>query len=117
MKNSSKLSFEQLYRNAYKLVLKKEGERLYDSVIKFEEDWLIQNVQPRIKSSISPILVRGDITTAGVATNANEKRMAGDKLMRALKSAFEDHRTCMSMTADVLMYLVCGGKKKTVWLP
>nr|POE93326.1 cullin-3 [Quercus suber] len=39
-KNASELSFEELYRNAYRIVLKKKGEELYHKVAQFEEAWL-----------------------------------------------------------------------------
>ena len=45
-KNASKLSFEQLYRASYKIVLKKQGERLYDRVKEFEEQWFGTQVMP-----------------------------------------------------------------------
>ena len=104
-KNASKLSFEELYRNAYKLVLKKKGETLYNRVKEFEEEWLANEVQPRIISVLSPTLL---MTRSGALaiTTANEKRAAGDKLLQALKQAWEDHNLCMSMTTDVLMYMV-----------
>ncbi|KAG9628415.1 hypothetical protein KCU64_g17878, partial [Aureobasidium melanogenum] len=35
-KNASALSFEQLYRAAYKIVLKKKGDELYKKVADFE---------------------------------------------------------------------------------
>lgn len=99
-KNASSLSFEQLYRNAYKLVLKKKGEALYEAVKNFEADWLIHNVHPQILESLP-----SEYTT-GSATSVNEKRVIGERLMRALKHAWEDHNTSMNMTADVLMYMV-----------
>lgn len=104
-KNASKLSFEELYRNAYKLVLKKRGETLYIRVKKFEEEWLANEVQPRIIKELSQTLL---LTTSGAQTivTANEKRFAGEKLLRALKQAWEDHNLCMNMTTDVLMYMV-----------
>ena len=105
-KNASKLSFEELYRNAYKLVLKKRGETLYIRVKEFEEEWLATEVQPRIIENISQTLL---LATSGTRINgtANEKRVAGEKLLRALKQAWEDHNLCMNMTTDVLMYMVC----------
>ena len=104
-KNASKLSFEELYRNAYKLVLKKRGETLYLRVKEFEEEWLAHEVQPRIISVLSPTILP---TTSGSSaiTTANEKRAVGDKLLHALKQAWEDHNLCMNMTTDVLMYMV-----------
>lgn len=104
-KNASKLSFEELYRNAYKLVLKKRGETLYIRVKEFEEDWLANEVQPRIIEELSQTLLLATSGTQTIAT-ANEKRVAGEKLLRALKQAWEDHNLCMNMTTDVLMYMV-----------
>lgn len=103
-KNASMLSFEELYRNAYKLVLKKKGETLYLRVQAFEEDWLVNEIRPRILAVLSPsILSRHGATDT---TTAIEKRLAGETLLRALKQAWEDHNLCMNMTADVLMYMV-----------
>lgn len=104
-KNASKLSFEQLYRNAYKLVLRKKGEHLYNNVHKLEQDWLQNNVRPTILSVLPPSLLV-DYATLVAGENANELRIAGEKLMRALRSAWEDHILCMGMTTDVLMYMV-----------
>ena len=105
-KNASKLSFEELYRNAYKLVLKKRGESLYTKVKQFEEEWLANEVQPRIIEELSQTLLIATPETQTITT-ANEKRVAGEKLLRALKEAWEDHNLCMNMTTDVLMYMVC----------
>ena len=104
-KNASKLSFEELYRNAYKLVLKKKGETLYTRVKEFEEGWLANTVRPRILEEASPSLLVGN---GGVpsTTTANEKRAAGERLLKALKQAWGDHNLCMNMTTDVLMYMV-----------
>ena len=103
-KNASKLSFEELYRNAYKLVLKKRGETLYTRVKEFEEEWLATEVQPRIIENLHQTLLASSGTQT-IAT-ANEKRVAGERLLRALKQAWEDHNLCMNMTTDVLMYMV-----------
>lgn len=101
-KNASKLSFEELYRNAYKLVLKKRGETLYNRVKEFEEEWLANEVQPQIIDVLSPSL----LLASSAGTTVNEKRVAGEKLLGALKQAWEDHNLCMNMTTDVLMYMV-----------
>lgn len=102
-KNASKLSFEELYRNAYKLVLKKKGEPLYNRVKDFEQDWLAHEVRPRILDDLPPSLLAA---YNGTQLTVNERRVAGEKLLRSLKSAWEDHNLCMNMTTDVLMYMV-----------
>lgn len=104
-KNASMLSFEELYRNAYQLVLKKRGETLYERVKEFEEAWLIREVRPRILAVISSALLVGNSGTIAMTT-ADEKRVAGERLLKALKQAWEDHNLCMNMTTDVLMYMV-----------
>ena len=102
-KNASTLSFEELYRKAYKLVLKKKGENLYTKVKEFEQSWLAHEVRPRILDEVpSSLLAVQD----GAQLSANERRDAGEKLLHSLKSAWEDHNLCMNMTTDVLMYMV-----------
>ena len=105
-KNASQLSFEELYRHAYKLVLKKKGELLYERVKEFEEHWLATNIQPRIMAAFSPGSL--SVSTEGnrVVVPTNERRAEGDKLLGALKSAWEDHNLSMNMITDVLMYMV-----------
>lgn len=102
-KNASQLSFEELYRNAYKLVLRKQGQSLYEKVKDFEEEWLANEVRPRIIDGLPSSLLAA---YNGTQLTVNEKRLAGEKLLRALKAAWEDHNLCMNMTTDVLMYMV-----------
>ena len=106
-KRASQLSFEELYRNAYKLVLKKRGETLYERVKDFEQEWLTEEVRPGIEAVVTPSLFAVATGSEGqtIAT-ANEKRSDGEKLLKALKTAWEDHNLCMNMTTDVLMYMV-----------
>ena len=111
-KNASTLSFEELYRSAYKLVLKKKGETLYARVKDFEQNWLAHEVRPRILEDLPETLLEAH----GSATlTANERRVAGEKLLRSLKQAWEDHNLCMNMTTDVLMYMdrvYCSDNRK-----
>lgn len=104
-KNASKLSFEELYRTAYKLVLKKKGDVLYDRVKNLEKEWLQNQVQKKIQSLLSPSVVTGALGQSAGATT-NERRIAGERLLRGLKEAWEDHNLTMNMTTDVLMYMV-----------
>ncbi|KAL2060179.1 hypothetical protein VTL71DRAFT_9574 [Oculimacula yallundae] len=103
-KNASQLSFEQIYRASYKIVLKKQGDKLYERVKEFEEQWFGGEVMPNIQKLITPNLL--NISRNGVSgVTANERRMTGEDFMRGLKAAWEDHITTMNMTTDVLMYM------------
>lgn len=104
-KNASNLSFEQQYRFAYKLVLKKRGDDLYEKVKDLEADWLVTQTRPRILAEVTPtLLFRHGKATAMPITN--EIRVVGEKFLRVLKETWEDHNLCMNMTTDVLMYMV-----------
>ena len=103
-KNASKLSFEQLYRASYKIVLKKKGDMLYDCVREFEEQWFGSEVMPKIRLLITKNLV--GVALGGMpGTTANEKRITGERFLKGLKDSWEDHILCMNMTTDVLMYM------------
>lgn len=104
-KNASKLSFEELYRNAYKIVLKKKGDVLYDRVSTLEETWLRDNVRTRINRFVTSSIVLG-AEGESLPGQSTERRIAGERFLRALKDAFTDHQLCMGMITDVLMYMV-----------
>ena len=103
-KNASALSFEELYRNAYKIVLKKKGEELYNKVAQFEESWLGETVRTSIVRLLSAPLMLTDGSGRTLAGPA-ERRQAGEAFLRALKQSWEDHQVCMGMLTDVLMYM------------
>nr|CAI5860542.1 unnamed protein product [Callosobruchus analis] len=79
-KNNSGLSFEELYRNAYTMVLHKHGERLYTG--------LKEVVTNHLES------VREDVL----------KSLHNNFLM-TLNQAWNDHQTSMVMIRDILMYM------------
>ena len=103
-KNASRLSYEELYRHAYRIVLKKKGEQLYKNVHDFEKGWLSSEVRGDIQLLLSPNLLASAQSLA--STTANERRVSGEKFLKGLKQAWGDHQVCMSMLADVLMYMV-----------
>mmetsp|Transcript_41983 Transcript_41983/g.94338 ORF Transcript_41983/g.94338 Transcript_41983/m.94338 type:complete len:789 (+) Transcript_41983:1-2367(+) len=78
--NASSLSFEELYRNAYNLVLHKYGELLYNGVQGV--------VQEHLK---------------GVAHHCVD--CPDDRLLEELKKQWDDHKTTMVMIRDILMYM------------
>ena len=103
-KNASTLSFEALYRNAYKLVLKKHGDRLYRQVKELVAEHLqhvaVRDVRPLVPS----VVVTGGLHMVGSA--AIEKRIGGNRFLEQLQAVWEDHQLCMGMITDVLMYMV-----------
>jgi cullin 3 len=106
-KNASALSFEELYRNAYKIVLKKKGEELYNKVAQFEAQWLSQNVRTNIVKHLQNGTLQILATGGSLAsTSTAERRTAGENFLKALKQSWEDHQVCMGMLTDVLMYMV-----------
>ncbi|PWY91848.1 SCF ubiquitin ligase subunit CulC [Aspergillus sclerotioniger CBS 115572] len=103
-KDASNLSFEQLYRNSYNIVLMMRGEELYESIKVLEREWLEEEVYTRVTASISPSLLVAT-QLVDVQDQANERREAGERFLAVLKEAWEDHQLCMGMITDVLMYM------------
>jgi cullin 3 len=104
-KNASRLSFEELYRNAYKLVLKKKGEELYNRVSGLEEELLRENVRSQVAQMVTPPLILG-ATGEQVGGQGHQRRADGERFLRVLKDSYADHQLCMNMITDVLMYMV-----------
>lgn len=102
-KNSSSLSFEEIYRNVYMLTMKKEGERLHRNVCDFERNWLRNEVLPSVRATITPTLVvEGD----RASNQENERRISGEQFFVKLINVWEDYDLCMGMLTDVLFYMV-----------
>ncbi len=103
-KNASRLSFENLYRASYKIVLRKKGQLLYERVKEFEEEWFRVHVLPPITELVSGNLVSIALLQMQGAS-AHERRQTGERFLRGIRSTWEDHNTSMNMVADILMYL------------
>ncbi|KAK2775148.1 cullulin 3 [Colletotrichum kahawae] len=104
--NCSTLSFEQLYRASYKIVLKKKGEMLYDRVKQHEEQYFSEHVIPDIDKLVTANLVSAAM--GGSATSVNERRKMGEYFLKGVRASWDHHNTSMNMTADILMYLDRG---------
>lgn len=78
--NAGSLKFEELYRNAYTLVLHKHGDLLYRGV----EECVANKLK---------------LVEAEVATTTNER------LLEDLVGKWETHKITMNMIRDVLMYM------------
>lgn len=78
--NNTGLSFEELYRNAYTLVLQKHGDLLYNGTKQ-----VVMQHMLRIRES--------------VVENLN------NKFLSFLNSCWKDHQTAMPMIRDILLYM------------
>ncbi|KAK6953960.1 hypothetical protein Daesc_003922 [Daldinia eschscholtzii] len=107
LRNAGNLSFEQLYRYSYKIVLKKAGHKLYDRVKEFEEQWFADEVIPPIRALITSNLI--SVTLEKVTgSSVVERRAMGEKFLKGIRASWENHNFSMNMIADVLMYLERG---------
>ncbi|KAI0215942.1 Cullin-3-A [Lamellibrachia satsuma] len=80
-KNNSGLSFEELYRNAYTMVLHKHGEKLYTGLREVVTEHLTNKVRKDVLESLN------------------------NNFLQTLNSAWNDHQTSMVMIRDILMYM------------
>ncbi|KAK3694354.1 Cullin [Podospora appendiculata] len=103
-KNAGRLSFEQLYRASYKIVLRKKGELLYDKVRTFEEEWFRDHIMPPISELITNTLVSVALFHPP-ASSMHERRQMSEKFLRGIRDSWEEHNMSMNMIADILMYL------------
>ncbi|GMM35544.1 cullin [Saccharomycopsis crataegensis] len=94
-KNASNLSFEQLYRKCYHLVLRKQGEQLYNNVKAQLRNHLLDK-----RSGLVEMIK----STLGSSTLQASVPFKADILVQVNKD-WEDHCLCMRMISDVLMYM------------
>ncbi|XP_046987740.1 cullin-3 [Schistocerca americana] len=80
-KNNSGLSFEELYRNAYTMVLHKHGERLYTGL----KEVVTQHLESKVREDVLNAL--------------------HNNFLQTLNQAWNDHQTSMVMIRDILMYM------------
>jgi len=79
-RNASQLSFEELYRSSYHLVLHKHGDLLYEGV------------SDKITSHL--------VTAVEKLAETQE-----ENLLEAVSKAWNDHKVTMAMIRDILMYM------------
>lgn len=80
-KNNGGLSFEELYRNAYTLVLHKKGDTLYEGVKEVIREHLEEKIRIDVLNSLN------------------------NQFLQVLNQVWSDHQTSMMMIRDILMYM------------
>lgn len=90
-KQARELSYELLYRTAYKLTMRQFGERLYHDVEKVIADHLEKTAQ----ETIVPAFVRTKTDTID----------AGASFLKIIKRVWDDYTTAVELILQVLTYL------------
>lgn len=103
-KSASHLSFEIIYRHAYKIVLRKKADDFYDRLQDWEMRWLTNIIKTNLHKLLVPSLLNGT-EQAIQASSVSEKRALGDKFLKGCKETWDDHQLVMNMATDVFMYL------------
>ncbi|KAL7517535.1 hypothetical protein ACHAWX_002454 [Stephanocyclus meneghinianus] len=127
-RNASLLSFEELYRNAYNLVLHKHGGLLYDGVAerlghhleKSAEDLVHMAVGLDAASAGGAAASRGGSVLNGGGGGGNiDDINASIVFLASLSSTWKEHRVTMVMVRDIFMYMdrtyVQQNRKMTVY--
>lgn len=108
-KNASRLSYEELYRTAYTLVLKKHAEKLYYSFKSFVaqhlRDIVATELAPLASNTANSLAAEGVTSTQAVPLATADQREAGIRFLKAVKLQWDDHCLCMRMISDILMYM------------
>ncbi|XP_068196243.1 cullin-3-like isoform X2 [Antennarius striatus] len=79
-KNNAELSFEELYKNVYKMVFHKHGEKLYTGLREVVREHL-KKVQKDVLNSLN------------------------NNFLQTLNQAWNDHQTAMVMIRDIVIYM------------
>ncbi|CAG8500314.1 7437_t:CDS:10 [Cetraspora pellucida] len=98
-KNASILSFEELYRNAYNMVLHKNGDKLYNGV----REVITQHLEEVAKEQVVPAFPMSGASSSQ-ANSANGT--GGANFLKVLKSVWEDHTTFRSTIYPIQTHLL-----------
>ncbi|OZJ05319.1 hypothetical protein BZG36_01568 [Bifiguratus adelaidae] len=106
-KNASVLSYEELYRIAYNMVMRKKGSQLYNGVREVVELHLKDVAENEIKPAF------GILSTSSSSASRTSNDMPGasssmsdgnSSFLKVMKKVWEDHTMSMRMIKDVLSY-------------
>lgn len=106
-RDAGKLSFEQLYRASYKIVLKRRGPDLFEKVGAFERQWFAEKVVPPIFDLMASHMVSHALGEMPGTTD-NERRELGERFLKGMRDSWEQHMSAVAMISDIMMYLDRG---------
>jgi cullin 3 len=85
------LSYEEIYRCGYNLVIHKWGERLYNGVKELIEQYL----ESEAETKVVPVLGIADTSPA-----------EGGQVLKVMQKLWKHHVTCLLMMSDILVHMV-----------
>lgn len=85
------LSYEEIYRCGYNLVIHKWGERLYNGVKELIEQYL----ESEAETKVVPVLGIADTSPA-----------EGVQVLKVMQKLWKHHVTCLLMMSDILVHMV-----------
>ncbi|CCG83406.1 Cullin-3 [Taphrina deformans PYCC 5710] len=97
--NAGNYTFEELYRNAYQIVLNKNADKLHAGFRQIVSEHLHNVNKIVLQKSYSKI------TTTEQMESSNEVVEARAGFLRQMYSVWSFHLTCMGMMSDVLRYM------------
>ncbi|KAI9483305.1 MAG: Cullin [Benjaminiella poitrasii] len=92
-KQARELSYELLYRTAYKLTIRQFGERLYHDVEKVIADYL--------EAIAEQVIVPAFVNSSNETSTAD----AGASFLKTVKKVWDDYTTAIDLILQVLYYL------------
>lgn len=95
------MSYELLYRTAYKLTIRQFGERLYHDV----EREIAQYLESTAEKTIVPAFINSSSESSSTAD-------AGSAFLKTVKKVWDDFTTAINLILQVLYYLVSLQQKK-----
>ena len=117
-KSASHLVFEQLYRAAYKLILRKKGQFLLHRLVQFETTWLRSTVSSSFGSLAAKVLGAVDVPVVDTSPAAFlERKAVSEEFLIRFKNLWADYCLSISMISDVCMYLVSAGHSSSIFSP
>jgi cullin 3 len=109
-KTVSQLSFEELHRHAYNLVLQKQGQVLYQKLkaclTHHLEHLKAVNIAPTIESTLGTFQQEGLIKRAMDSSLATTLALSqAHSFLKAIDETWKHHSTVMKMVSDIHLYL------------
>ncbi|KAK3829359.1 MAG: Cullin [Benniella sp.] len=89
-KKADTLSYEEIYRCGYNLVIYKRGELLYDGV----KNLIEKHLESEAQTKIVPVLGMADASPS-----------EGVQVLKAIQTLWKHHVTCLLMIRDILVHM------------